>query len=118
MQPLGRDIGTIEVRTADMRELPFPNESFDIVLSHWAVHNIHKPEERAEALSEMVRVLKPAGCVVLADIEHQDEYAAGFAHLGLEDIKRISPSWRTKFMSMCFIGKFCPTAVFARKPPL
>ena len=105
----------IEVQTADMRQLPFPDRSFDAVVSHWAVHNLRKAEERARALAEMHRVLKPAGWVVLADIEHHAEYAAGFARLGFTDIQHVGASWQTAFLSAVSLGSFYPTAVFARK---
>jgi ubiquinone/menaquinone biosynthesis C-methylase UbiE len=105
----------IEVQTADMRRLPFPDQSFDAVVSHWAVHNLRNAKERARALAEMHRVLKPAGQVVLADIEHHAEYAAGFARLGFTDIQHVGASWQTTFLSALLFGRFCPTAVFARK---
>ena len=30
----------VEVQTVDMRQLPFPDQSFDAVVSHWAIHNL------------------------------------------------------------------------------
>ncbi len=106
----------IEVKTADMRRLPFPDQSFDAVVSHWAVHNLHNAEGRATALAEMHRVLKPTGHVVLADIKHHAEYAAGFSRLGFTDVQHVGASWQTAFLSAVSFGSFCPTAVFARKP--
>jgi SAM-dependent methyltransferase len=105
----------IEVHTADMRQLPFPNESFDVVISHWAVHNLREAEDRGKALAEMTRVLKPAGCLVLADIEHHAEYAAGFARLGLIHIRLAGGSWQTAIMAALSFGRFRPTAILARK---
>ncbi len=77
----------VEVQTADMRQLPFSDGSFDVVLSHWAVHNLRDAQQRSQAIAEMARVLKPGGYIVLADIEHHAEYAATFASLGLSDIR-------------------------------
>jgi SAM-dependent methyltransferase len=51
----------VDVRTGDMREMPFADEAFDAVVSSWAIHNIYDPEGRARALREMVRVLRPSG---------------------------------------------------------
>ncbi|MDA8308494.1 MAG: class I SAM-dependent methyltransferase [Deltaproteobacteria bacterium] len=107
----------IAVSTADMRQLPFSNESFDVVISHWAVHNLHEADDRTRALSEMVRVLKPAGYVVLADIEHHAEYAATFKQLGLIDIRHVGDSPMTAIMAAASFGNFRPTAVAARKMP-
>ena len=36
----------VEVKTADMRQLPFPENYFDVVLSSWAVHNIEAETDR------------------------------------------------------------------------
>ncbi len=107
----------IEVYTADMRQLPFSNESFDVVISHWAVHNLRKADERARALAEMTRVLKPDGYLVLADIEHHAEYAANFAQIGLIHIRYVGDSWGTAIMAAVSFGRFRPTAVVARKVP-
>src|SRR5947209_2079437 len=51
----------VEVRTADMRALPFPDGSFDAVVSSLAVHNLYKPEERRKAIAEVARILRPGG---------------------------------------------------------
>jgi arsenite methyltransferase len=108
----------VEVQTADMRQLPFSDESFDVVLSHWAVHNLHDAKERSQTLAEMTRVLKPGGHIVLADIEYHAEYADGLASLGLADIRHVGISWVTALMSVISLGRFRPTAVAARKEPV
>lgn len=105
----------VEVQTADMRQLPFSDESFDVVLSHWAVHNLREAKERSQTLAEMVRVLRPGGHIVLADIEHGAEYAAGLAALGLSDIRHVGNSWKTALLAAASLGRFRPTAVVARK---
>ena len=65
----------IEVKTADMRSLPFTDETFEVVTSTWAVHNLEDATDRQKAIVEMVRVLKKNGLLILADIANQDEYA-------------------------------------------
>jgi SAM-dependent methyltransferase len=42
--------------------LPFPSETFDLILSHEVLE--HVQNDRA-AISEMIRVLRPGGCIVL-----------------------------------------------------
>lgn len=108
-------VDRVEIQTADMRQLPFPDQSFDAVVSHWVVHNLSMANDRATALTEMHRVLKPGGRVILADIEHHAEYAAAFAHLGFIDIQHIGASLKTTISSAVSFGSFCPTAVLARK---
>jgi len=51
----------VELHTADMRQLPFEDGSFDVVVSSLAIHNISGAGERARALREAARVLKQGG---------------------------------------------------------
>lgn len=69
----------IQLHTADMTELPFPDASFDIVTSALAVHNISNSADRRRAVAEMARVLKPGGRLMLADILHISDYAGELA---------------------------------------
>ena len=59
--------GQVEVHTADMTALPFPDGSFDVVTSALAIHNIPSPEGRYRAVDEAVRVLRPGGHLLIAD---------------------------------------------------
>ena len=54
----------------DARELPFLENSFDIVISRLAFHHFPDPKEYFE---EMQRVLKPGGKLVLIDMEAAEE---------------------------------------------
>src|SRR6185295_18018662 len=72
----------VEVRTADMRQLPFPNDTFDAIVSCAAVHNLYKREHREQALREIARVLKPGGRVLIADIRNLGEYVAALQQHG------------------------------------
>jgi ubiquinone/menaquinone biosynthesis C-methylase UbiE len=78
----------VAVQSADMRELPFRDASFDAVVSSLAIHNVHGAGERAKALHEIARVLKPGGRVALQDIAHTAEYARVFAACGLREVRR------------------------------
>src|ERR1700716_1949210 len=42
----------IDVDTGDMRALPFPDATFDVVVSSLAIHNIHSNTARAQAIGE------------------------------------------------------------------
>src|SRR5206468_2531871 len=47
----------VAVCTADMRGLPFNDDTFDVIVSSLAVHNVPDDAGRLAALREMVRVL-------------------------------------------------------------
>jgi arsenite methyltransferase len=83
----------VELKDGDARKLPFPDGSFDVVLSSWALHNIYNKTERDEALRQMVRVLKPGGRLVLADIRHTSEYAQVLRANQMRDVKRGFPNF-------------------------
>ncbi len=60
----------IDFFIGDAAELPFPDCSFDIVLSRLAFHHFPNIEQ---PFAEMVRVLKPGGKLVLIDMEAAEE---------------------------------------------
>lgn len=105
----------IAVETADMRSLPFEDASIDVVVSHWAVHNLADKRDRAIALAEMVRVLKPGGAVVLSDIENRDEYAANLAALGLTHQRLVVAPLRDAILKIISFGSFRPATLLATR---
>ena len=56
----------IDLRPGDALDLPIDDESIDVAAQN-CLFNIFKPEELKKALSEMYRVLKPRGRLVLSD---------------------------------------------------
>jgi ubiquinone/menaquinone biosynthesis C-methylase UbiE len=56
---------TFEVASA--QKLPFPDASFDVVLSSLMLHHLPEPS-RKEAVSEMRRVLRPAGRLLIVEL--------------------------------------------------
>jgi arsenite methyltransferase len=77
----------VEVKTGDMRELPFEDQTVDVVVSSLAIHNVPDKEGRAQAVREIVRVLKPNGRIALLDFEHTDEYIQTLRELGWHEAK-------------------------------
>jgi arsenite methyltransferase len=77
----------VEVKTGDMRELPFEDQTIDVVVSSLALHNIPTKEGRAQAIHEIVRVLKPNGQVALLDFQCTDEYVQTLHELGWHQVK-------------------------------
>lgn len=78
----------IQLKTANMKEMPFQNETFDLILSSFAIHNIYQKSDRRQALLEMVRVLKAGGKLCIIDLLHSDEYISVFIENGITGIKK------------------------------
>ena len=73
----------VEVKTGDITSLPFPDASFDAVISMIVLHNIPSRRARDEALRELVRVLKPGGRMVIFDLVHASRYAEVLWGMGM-----------------------------------
>jgi ubiquinone/menaquinone biosynthesis C-methylase UbiE len=59
----GRGDAALDLRCAEAGDLPFADETFDLV---FAVNSYHQWPDKERALAEMVGVLKPAGNLVLS----------------------------------------------------
>ena len=66
----------IEIETGDIRSLPYPDGTFDAVVSSLVIHNIRDEQGREQALKEMLRVLKPGGRFALVDLHYGKKYAS------------------------------------------
>ncbi len=65
----------VAIHTGDITKLPFPDGSFDAIVSSLCLHNIKDKRGRQQALLEGLRVLKSGGKFVIVDIQHAKEYA-------------------------------------------
>lgn len=61
---------------ADLRELPFEDGSFDVVVSFETIEHVEEPEK---ALAELHRVLRPAGVLVISS-PNPDAYVGNNEH--------------------------------------
>jgi ArsR family transcriptional regulator len=52
------------VRLGDMYQLPLPDASFDAAIIHQVLHYADRP---AAGIAEAARVLRPGGCLIIAD---------------------------------------------------
>ena len=84
----------VAVETGDMRALPFPDATFDLVVSSLAIHNIRSKADRRQAVAEGFRVLRPGGRMVIADIRATGTYEDALRALGASDIDRRRLGWR------------------------
>ncbi len=77
----------VELHTGDMRKLPFPDASFEVIVSSLAIHNVPDAAGRAESVREIARVLKPGGRVLLADFKYVADYAKTLREAGLREVQ-------------------------------
>ena len=87
------DAGGAELVQAAAEHLPFPDRTFDLVVSTLSLHHWR---DRAAAVREIARVLRPGGAIVLADrwlargVE-RDLADAGLLDIGRRPIFRLGP---------------------------
>ena len=88
----------LEGRVADAETLPYPDESFDLVIGHAVLHHIPDLEQ---AMREVLRVLKPGGRFVFAGepTAKGDFVARKLSQLTWNAAKRITrlPGLRDKY---------------------
>jgi ubiquinone/menaquinone biosynthesis C-methylase UbiE len=63
----------VDLRVADARRLPFPDAMFDVVLAVTVLCFVQDPQR---AVTEMARVLRPGGVVVLGELGRLSTWAA------------------------------------------
>ena len=74
----------VDVETGDITRLPFPDASFDAVISMTVIHNIPSRDGRDQALRELVRVLKPGGRIAIFDLLHTSRYTEVLQGAGMK----------------------------------
>jgi SAM-dependent methyltransferase len=84
----------VELHTGDLRALPFEDNGFDVVVSSLAIHNISGRAGREKAIAEAVRVLRPGGRLMIADVRGTRHHQAQLAKMGLGDVTRRRLGWR------------------------
>ena len=63
----------VEVKEGDARKLPFPDESFDAVISNFVLHEMKTRDDCKQIVREIARVLKPGGHIGLVDFIFTEE---------------------------------------------
>ncbi len=64
----------IQVENASGTSLPFADDSFDLVMTVAAMHHIADPGDVRKTLSEMVRVARPSGRILVWDHNPRNPY--------------------------------------------
>ena len=74
----------VEIIKENILKTSFNNNSFDLIVSNLCIHNIYKSNDRRQACSEMYRILKPLGEIILSDYKNSGEYKKTLESLGME----------------------------------
>jgi arsenite methyltransferase len=77
----------VRIENGDAQKLVYPDNHYDVVVSSLALHNIPEPDARAQAVREMVRVLKPGGKLAIFDLFRTGEYAEVLRAAGAKDVE-------------------------------
>lgn len=67
-----RGASNVRPQLADIENLPFPDDSFDLVTARYSAHHWQHPER---AISEIRRVLRGQGAFIISDIMAREDYA-------------------------------------------
>jgi SAM-dependent methyltransferase len=102
----------VELHTADMTALPLPDNSVDVVVSSLAIHNIPTRQGRRGALNEAVRVLRPGGRLVIADLWETRDHATQLRGIGWREVRHRNLGWR-----MWYGGPWAATRVVTATKP-
>ena len=93
----------VEVREGDARALPFADETFDIVLSNFVVHELKNRADREQMMREVSRVLRPGGQVALVDLIFTDDCVDDLRKFGVESARRrdgFFPFWISAILNV------------------
>jgi ubiquinone/menaquinone biosynthesis C-methylase UbiE len=104
----------VDVQTADMRKIPFPDATFDVIVSCSAIHNVYDAAGRRQAIGEIARVLKAGGEAIIDDIRHGREYAQSFAANGCTS-RSIGSAIASVFLAILTFGSLRPATLLVRK---
>lgn len=83
----------ITVQDGNVLNIPFPDNYFDAVISSMMLHNIYNEHDRNIALSEMIRVLKPHGKLLIQDFQNTHEYFKNLHEHSVHSIQKSNISW-------------------------
>lgn len=81
-------LGRVGVTEGDIRQLPFEDCYFDIVVSNFVVHEVKTAAEREQMLREIVRVLKPGGRFALVDFIFMGQSVRVLHEIGIREVER------------------------------
>lgn len=93
------------VQVADARALPFPDDSFDVVISVNTIHNLER-DDCGKALQEIERVSRGGAFITVDAYRNEEEREAMFAwNLTAKTIMSVD-EWKTFFDEVGYTGDY------------
>jgi SAM-dependent methyltransferase len=84
----------VDLLPADLENLPIDSGTIDLVVSSLALHHLGEEATRAKVIAEAVRILRPGGRMVIADLRHVPAYAAQLTEMRLKNVIVTDLGWR------------------------
>lgn len=82
----------IDIRLSEQNTLPFEDNSMDLVTAHTVFSSILDPLARCDLASEMMRVARKAGLLLVYDFRISDPRNPDTIGVGRREIRRLFPS--------------------------
>jgi SAM-dependent methyltransferase len=106
----------IELKHADVRQLPFGDGSFDVVVSNFVLHEMSSAADRTKMLREIIRVLRPGGRLALIDFIFTKDCVEVLRREGMTEAGRTRMGGLRFWVGLLFLfGTFQLYRVTARK---
>jgi ubiquinone/menaquinone biosynthesis C-methylase UbiE len=86
-------VDKVRIENGDAQKLVYPDNHYDAVVSNLVLHNIPEEDARAQAVREMLRVLKPGGKLAIFDLFRTGEYAEVLRAAGAKDVELSKTSY-------------------------
>jgi SAM-dependent methyltransferase len=87
----------VDLRCGDARNLPWPDGSFDIVTQFTVFSSIPDNRMQTAVAREMLRVLRPGGCILWYDCRYSSPSRAAVVGLSRSDVRKLFPSCSIQF---------------------
>lgn len=96
----------VEIVSGDMTKMDFPDNTFDVIISNMAIHNV-PAIYRNKTFQEINRVLKPGGRIAIIDFQYTKDYKKTL----------INMRWENLNLSGKIFSMFPPVRILTGKKP-
>ncbi len=84
----------VKLKTANILDMPFNDNEFDLIVSSLVLHNIKPFEKRKVALVNIARVQKQKGQLVIMDIGYEtSKYVRILKELGYQNVNIVNAGY-------------------------